>query len=665
MLTVWLAARSILCSLGIWQEDIAGAESLTTDQFILAIINIFTNGLLLLIWSSCLTLYGIACLTLLRLDELPLGQKILLGFGIGLVEMCLVTFILGWLGWLSQSIMIGLIIIMALFGLFMLRNHLKNIFTFSKFVSSEKSIWLTALLIPIASLAFMASMLPSGILWHDDGKGYDVLEYHLQLPKEYTQMGQITERPHNVFSYMPENMEMLYLVAMLIKSDHIEGMYLGKILNWLLAVCLLVAVFQFTCQWSRTGAIIATLAIAGPQLFFVSTIAYVETLMLLMFTLGLGCAFKMTSCLDEQRWTYALLSGIFIGAACGTKYTALVMAAPIVAIVVLMITKWHWQTFGIFLFALCLTFSPWLIKNAILTGNPVFPLAAKTLGQHHWSDEQVDRWNQSVQAKLSDEEIEKGIIYSKIKKLLQQLLLPKYYGGVCIIAGLILLVARKAISQRVVMILLLGFCIQLLFWTGFTHLQSRFLLFILIPLAFLIAMLWSHIQSFILKKALVAITIVFTTFHLLICVDAYATSTKLPTSQYGFFPLVFRDEIIAAAYPFSDPLEIQLNKKCLFVGEARPFYTLCDVVYHTVYDHCELNERLASEEIVANVIRWLNDEGITHMYVDWNEVNRLHKNYNFAPAITPDAIKKLEQAGLRLIERQTLARYPIELYEVK
>src|SRR5208282_5961909 len=47
------------------------------------------------------------------------------------------------------------------------------------------------------------------------------------------------------------------------------------------------------------------------------------------------------------------------------------------------------------LFILCaiVTLSPWLIRNQIWAGNPVFPEAMKWLGQGHFSDVQVQRWH--------------------------------------------------------------------------------------------------------------------------------------------------------------------------------------------------------------------------------------------------------------------------------
>ena len=41
------------------------------------------------------------------------------------------------------------------------------------------------------------------------------------------------------------------------------------------------------------------------------------------------------------------------------------------------------------------TLSPWLIRNAVWTGNPVFPLATSVLGTGHWDADLAERWDRA------------------------------------------------------------------------------------------------------------------------------------------------------------------------------------------------------------------------------------------------------------------------------
>ena len=69
------------------------------------------------------------------------------------------------------------------------------------------------LAMPFLGLSTLAATVPPGPLWQDEPAGYDVSEYHLQVPREWYQAGRITPLQHNVFSYMPMNVEVHDLLA--------------------------------------------------------------------------------------------------------------------------------------------------------------------------------------------------------------------------------------------------------------------------------------------------------------------------------------------------------------------------------------------------------------------------------------------------------------------
>ena len=131
-----------------------------------------------------------------------------------------------------------------------------------------------------------------------------------------------------------------------------------------------------------------------------------------------------------------------------------------------------------------------------------------------------------------------------------------------------------------------------------------------------------------------------------ICAGAYSRSTGGAEGGIGFVPLVGRDDVVAAQYPFGKG-EIEPGTKVLLVGESRPFYVRSAYVYHTVFDRCPLGERLAVGEGAEAVMDWLRREGITHVYVNWDEVARLQGSYGFAGSVNRANFLHLEAAGLR------------------
>ena len=51
-----------------------------------------------------------------------------------------------------------------------------------------------------------------------------------------------------------------------------------------------------------------------------------------------------------------------------------------------------------------ITFSPWLIRNTIWCGNPVFPEATSIFGKAHWTDTQVERWKRANHLPRDDQQ---------------------------------------------------------------------------------------------------------------------------------------------------------------------------------------------------------------------------------------------------------------------
>ena len=98
----------------------------------------------------------------------------------------------------------------------------------------------------------------------------------------------------------------------------------------------------------------------------------------------------------ETKNSQLVLSGLFAGIAFGCKY--LIFALAIFPIAVLIILHFKPRKNAkipvlIFLGSIVLVFIPWLIKNLILTGNPLFQLFYSLMGG--------DTWNSFVAAKFS------------------------------------------------------------------------------------------------------------------------------------------------------------------------------------------------------------------------------------------------------------------------
>ncbi|MFW6133379.1 MAG: hypothetical protein ACOC8F_05735, partial [Planctomycetota bacterium] len=80
-----------------------------------------------------------------------------------------------------------------------------------------------------AGVWLAGALRPAGHIGASDA--YDVLEYHLQLPREYLFAGSVRQTPRNAYGYYPLGVEMLFTLGMVLCGGAYEGMYLAKTLH--------------------------------------------------------------------------------------------------------------------------------------------------------------------------------------------------------------------------------------------------------------------------------------------------------------------------------------------------------------------------------------------------------------------------------------------------
>jgi len=230
---------------------------------------------------------------------------------------------------------------------------------------------------PLAAAAILAALgLTFWLAWVPPHQ-YDSLVYHLALPAAYLRAGGLTTAGVPVFAHFPQNGEMLFALALALKSD-----LLAQLLMWL-ATALSVA-----WLWTMAGAeipvgarLLAALLLATHTgVMLLASTTYIEPLVMLWTTAAvlLFWRWRRESAGAPRSWL--ALSAIFAGLALGAKYTAGLTAGGLGLILVK-----GWLTgppaarraragdLVFFVAVVVAVFSPWLIKNAVTAGNPVFP----------------------------------------------------------------------------------------------------------------------------------------------------------------------------------------------------------------------------------------------------------------------------------------------------
>jgi hypothetical protein len=191
---------------------------------------------------------------------------------------------------------------------------------------------------------------------------YDSLVYHLALPQEYLRTGSLRPPEGLVFAHFPQNGEMLFSLALALGSD-----LLAQMLVWLATALTIAWLLTFGRRLTPAAPWAAVLVATHTAVLALSSTTYVEPLVMLWTTAAL-LAFEASQ--EGCDRPLLLLSAAAAGLALGTKYYAGLLCAAIVVRLV-----WRDRVRSALLFASVVValFSPWLIKNWLCVGNPVFP----------------------------------------------------------------------------------------------------------------------------------------------------------------------------------------------------------------------------------------------------------------------------------------------------
>lgn len=327
----------------------------------------------------------------------------------------------------------------------------------------------TLVAFPLA-LAIVAASVSPGYLWNPlDPHPYDVMSYHLQVPREWFDAKRIIPLDHNAFSFFPMLMETHYLAAMHAWGGPWDAMYLCQFISLTHGVLTCVAVYAIVRSLfaSPILAWIATVLCATtPWVMMLSGVCYIETGVLLYTTLALGWIIIGTT------WRTALVVGACLGLACGMKYTAFAMSGAVVLVAWLVSGKPTRQRLVHMLIAGAMTAliaSPWLIRNFAWTGNPVFPLATSVFGRGHFTPEQVERYE--VAHRPPEKEASVGSRLSiGAKRTLGDVQFGYVLLPLAIVGGALVLVRWR--DGRVLVLSIIG---MTLVWLFATHVMPRFL----------------------------------------------------------------------------------------------------------------------------------------------------------------------------------------------
>ncbi len=196
---------------------------------------------------------------------------------------------------------------------------------------------------------------------------FDALVYHLTLPLDFLEAGSIRFSGGNPYWGMPLSAELLYTWAIALGAPGSAA-----VLGWWAGILALVGVlglgrsFGPRAGWAGVGALLCGETLAASLGW-----AYADWFVGLS---GIALVIALDRWGVERTLRWAAVAGIVAGMAAGIKYTAVVgwIGASVVVLAGAGIRR-GWRSLAAFSAAALLIVTPWLLKNLVYSGAPLFP----------------------------------------------------------------------------------------------------------------------------------------------------------------------------------------------------------------------------------------------------------------------------------------------------
>lgn len=613
--------------------------------------------------TAAILAFGRILLRATRLARvLDTQERAIVGFGLGAAALGVATLVVGRLGWLSPGLVrIALGLLIAAEVVLTAVGRLRPGDQRSRPVAGPKVhsgirwgpiVGLLVIVAPFVLLMVLGAMLPP--------LDFDAIEYHLQGPKEYFQAGRIQFLPHNVYTSMPFSVEMLHLLGMEVMDDWWLGALAGQLLVasfavWTAAAIALTArrLVSARAAWVATAVYLTT-----PWVYRLAVIPYVEGPLCFYHAATLWMASRALfsggrtpngdaeqplgvseppTVNDREAVRLWILTGLLAGGAMGCKYPALVSAVIPFGMVALFdaARRSSWRVVVAYCLGWALIVSPWLGKNAIDTGNPVYPLGYKVFGGRYWNASQDQKWWKVHGARP----VELRALGNSVLEVAGR---SDWQSSLYVALAPLALLHR---GTRRFALAVSGYAAYLFMtWWLLTHRLDRFWLPMLPALALLAGTGadWARGRAWSILLGLI------------LTVGIATNLTYISTALAGFNEWTGDLRILRVKIPFliDGPLarldvEVPPGAKVLIVGQAGVFHVTHPILYNTVFDR-ELIEPITSGRSADEVRKALAELGVSYVYVDWQEIerHRLPGAYGYAAYIEPELFGRLVAMGV-------------------
>ena len=204
----------------------------------------------------------------------------------------------------------------------------------------------------------------------------DALNHHLAIPKLWIRHGGFFETPWADYSYFPMNVDLMYWVALRFGNDMLPAL-IHMLFGWGTGYLVYRYLKKHAGRiWGMLGLLVF---VSTPMVIRLSITAYVDLGMIFFTTASVLAYLRWRDGrYEDVKWL--LLAGVCMGLAAGTKYNALISWLFLGGAVCFLYARdtgrqlqaIRWG--ALFSLVALAVVSPWLVKNLILQGNPIYPL---------------------------------------------------------------------------------------------------------------------------------------------------------------------------------------------------------------------------------------------------------------------------------------------------
>lgn len=491
----------------------------------------------------------------------------------------------------------------------------------------------------------------------------DAVTHHLAVPKLWVEHGGIYEIPDVLFSYYPQLIDLLYTIPLIFGHD-IAAKYIH--FSFALLTALIIYLFVRRRISSGWGALAGLLFLTIPLIIKLSVTVYVD-LGFIFFTTG--ALFSVAIWLEEtNRTKWLLIAAVCSGLALSCKYNAILSFLILSLLIPFFFLhnrkNKHTKQIKAVRFALLfscisiLIFSPWLIRNYSLTGNPIYPLHHYFITTHLLAPNHLDKQvgSEYLPRQIIEKELLNGpsplgplsirkLVYNEIPAYTMLIPLrifyegkddnPRYFDGklnllLLLLPFALLLLGRKVDFHARETILFSSYAILLLLLTFLmANMRIRYVATIIPPMVVLttygiyIINKWL-LQRFASTKVAYATTSLLISIYLLPnLIYSYDLYEKIDPVPY-LISKISRQEYIQKHQP--DYASIAMANKVvppggkvlgIYLGNRRYYFTVDAVLQNSIF--FRIAEESESSEAIADRLTGL---GYTHLLLRYDLFNQ-------------------------------------------